>query len=44
MHKLTNTAGKKEEFSEQWKESVVTIYKRSDNIDCSNYRGASLLN
>ena len=27
-----------------WKESiVVTIYKKGDNTDCSNYRGLSLL-
>jgi hypothetical protein len=34
----------KEELPEGWKESViVSIYKKGDKTDCSNYRGISLL-
>jgi sorting nexin-29 len=35
----------KEEFPEQWKESIIVpIYEKGDNkMDCSNYRGISLL-
>jgi hypothetical protein len=34
----------KEELPEEWKESViVSIYKKGDETDCSNYRGISLL-
>jgi hypothetical protein len=34
----------KEDLPHQWKESiVVTIYKKGDKTDCSNYRGISLL-
>jgi hypothetical protein len=44
IHKLTNSIWKKEELPEQWKESIiVTIYKKGDKTDCSNYRGLSLL-
>jgi sorting nexin-29 len=33
-----------EELPEQWKESIIApIYKNSDRMDCSNYRGISLL-
>jgi hypothetical protein len=40
IHKLINCIWNKEEFPEQWKES---IYKKGDKTDCSNYRGISLL-
>jgi hypothetical protein len=34
----------KEEFPQQWKESIiVAIYIRSDKTDCNNYRGISFL-
>jgi hypothetical protein len=33
----------KEELPHQWKESiVVSIHKKGDKTDCSNYRGISL--
>jgi hypothetical protein len=34
----------KEELPHQWKESiVVSIHKKGDKTDCSNYQGISLL-
>jgi hypothetical protein len=44
IHKLINSIWNKEEFPEQWKESIIVpIYKKGDNTDCSNHRGLSLL-
>jgi len=44
IHKLINSIWNKEELPEEWNESVIVpIYKNSDEIDCSNYRGVSLL-
>jgi hypothetical protein len=44
IHKLIISIWNKEELPEEWKESViVTIYKKGDKTDCSNYRGISLL-
>jgi hypothetical protein len=44
IHKLTKLIWNKEELPHQWKESVVVpIHKKGDKIDCSNYRGVSLL-
>jgi len=43
-HTLINFIWNKEEFPEDWKESVtVPIYKQGDKADCINYRGVSLL-
>jgi hypothetical protein len=40
IHKLINSVWNKEELPEQWKESIiVSIYKKGDRTDCSNYRG-----
>jgi hypothetical protein len=42
--KLTNSIWNKEEFHEEWKESlIVPIYKKGNKTDCNNYRGNSLL-
>jgi len=32
-----------EELPGEWKSIIVSIYKRGDKTDCSNYRGISLL-
>ena len=43
IHKLLNSIWNKEELPEEWKESItVSIYKKGDTTDCSNYRGLSL--
>jgi hypothetical protein len=42
--KFINSIWNKEELPEQWKESIiVSIYKKGDKADCSNYQGISLL-
>jgi hypothetical protein len=44
IHKLINSLWEKEEFPEQWKESIIVpIYKKGDKIECNNYRGISPL-
>jgi hypothetical protein len=44
IHKLINSVWKKEELSDQWKESItVSIHKKGDKTDCNNYHGKSLL-
>jgi hypothetical protein len=38
IHKFINCVWKKEEFPEQWKESIIVpIYKKGDETDCSNH-------
>jgi hypothetical protein len=38
IHKLFNSVWNKEELPDQWKESIiVTIHKKGDKINCSNY-------
>jgi hypothetical protein len=44
IHKLIHSVFNKEELPDQWKEFIIVpIYKKGDKIDCSNYRGLSLL-
>jgi hypothetical protein len=43
IHKLINLLWNEEELHYQWKESVVSIHRKDDKADCSNYRGISLL-
>jgi len=44
IHKLIISIWNKEEFSEEWKESIIIpTYKKGGKTDCSNYRGISLL-
>jgi hypothetical protein len=44
VDKLIISIWNKEEFPEEWKESVIVpIYKKGDKTDCNNYRGISLM-
>jgi hypothetical protein len=43
IHELIISIWNKEELPDQWKESIVPVYKKGDKTDCSNYRGLSLL-
>jgi len=44
VHKLIISVWNKEEFRDEWKESIIIpTYKKGDKTDCSNYRGISLL-
>jgi hypothetical protein len=44
IHKIINYIWNKEEFPEEWMESIrLSIYKKDDKTDCSHYRGIILL-
>jgi len=44
IHKLILLIWNKEELPQEWKESVIVpIHKKGDRMDCTNYRGISLL-
>jgi len=44
IHKFIIYIWNKEELPEEWKESIiVSIYKKGDKTNCSNYRDISLL-
>jgi hypothetical protein len=44
IHRLICSIWNKEEFLQQWKESIIIpVYKKGDKTDCNNYRGISLL-
>jgi hypothetical protein len=43
IHKLIISIWNKEELPEEWRESIVPVYKKGDKTDCNNYRGISLL-
>jgi hypothetical protein len=40
IQKPINFIWKKEEFPDQWKESIIVpVNKKGDETDCNNYRG-----
>jgi hypothetical protein len=44
IHRLICSVWNKEEFPQQWKESIIIpIYKKGDKTDCNNYQGIPLL-
>jgi len=44
IHKLIISIWNKEEFPEEWTQSIIVpIYKKSDQTDCSKYRGHIIL-
>jgi hypothetical protein len=44
VHKLIHCISNKEEFPEQWKESItVPIYRKGDKTDCNSSQGIRLL-
>ena len=44
IHILINSIWSKEELIQDWEQSIIEpICKKGDKINCSNYRGISLL-
>jgi hypothetical protein len=44
IHKLTNCIWNREELPQHWKKSIIVPdYRKGNKLDCSNYRGISLI-
>jgi hypothetical protein len=44
IHIPINSVWNKEEFLDQWKESIIApVHKKGDKSDCNNYHGIALL-
>jgi hypothetical protein len=44
IHKLINSVRKREQLSNQWKESIIVpVRKNGDKTDCNNYCVISML-
>ena len=44
INKHINNMWNKDELPEEWKESIILpVYKKDDKIDCSTYRGITVL-
>ena len=44
MHRLCNMVWEQEELPSEWKRSIIiSLHKKKDRLECSNYRGISLL-
>jgi hypothetical protein len=44
IHKLIHSVWSKDEFPDQWKESIIVpVHKKGDKTDSNNYHGISLL-
>jgi hypothetical protein len=44
IHKLVNFVWNREEFHDQWKETIIVpVHRKIYETDCNNYHGISLL-